>query len=87
MSTSLSFAVSMMIGTVERVRSSRHTSVPESPGSMRSSRTRSAPERSNSASAARPSPAIVGVVSLPPQQERERLAERRLVFDDEDAGH
>ena len=32
MSISESFAVSMMIGTVERVRISRHTSVPGRPG-------------------------------------------------------
>ena len=47
------------MGTAERCRSSRHTSVPGSPGSMRSSKTRSEPARSNSASAARPSAATV----------------------------
>ena len=59
MSTSESFAVSMMIGTLERVRISRQTSVPERPGSMRSSRIRSAPVRSNSVSALGPSAATV----------------------------
>ena len=69
MSTSLSFAVSMMIGTVERVRISRHTSVPGSPGSMRSSSTRSAPVRSNAAIADGPSAAISDVVALTLEQE------------------
>ena len=44
----------MMIGTLERCRSARHTSVPDSPGSIRSSSTRSAPVRSNLASASGP---------------------------------
>ena len=68
MSTSLSFAVSMMIGTDERVRSSRHTSVPGRPGSIRSSSTRSAPSRSKAASASRPSAAIS--VSYPSRRSR-----------------
>ena len=41
MSTSESFAVSMMIGTFEDMRICLHTSVPGMPGSMRSSSTRS----------------------------------------------
>src|SRR5262245_49177582 len=44
----------MMIGTFERCRSERHTSVPDSPGSIRSSSTRSAPLRSYSANASGP---------------------------------
>ena len=87
MSTSESFAVSMMIGTCERVRISRHTSVPDSPGSIRSSSTRSAPSRSNAASASPPSAATVDLVALPLQQVGERLAERGLVLDEQDAGH
>ncbi len=47
----------MITGTFERCRSVRHTSVPDSPGSMRSSSTRSAPDRSNSLSASGPVPA------------------------------
>ena len=58
MSTSESFAVSMMIGTPEVVRTWRHTSVPGIPGSMRSSRMMSAPRSRNAASAAGPSSAI-----------------------------
>ncbi len=57
MSTSESFAVSMMIGTLERVRICRQTSVPESPGSMRSSRTRSGFSESNFDRAVTPSAA------------------------------
>ena len=43
MSNSSSLAVSMMTGTLELRRISRHTSVPLIPGSMRSNSTRSAP--------------------------------------------
>ena len=57
MSISESFAVSMMIGTVERERISRHTSVPGSPGSMRSSSMRSGSVRSNAVIADGPSAA------------------------------
>ncbi|OLT28006.1 hypothetical protein BJF83_16350 [Nocardiopsis sp. CNR-923] len=46
MSISESFAVSMITGTFDFCRSVRHTSVPDSPGSIRSSSTRSAPVRS-----------------------------------------
>jgi hypothetical protein len=48
LSISLSRAVTMMIGTWERWRSWRHTSVPDISGSIRSSSTMSAPVRSNS---------------------------------------
>ncbi len=58
MSTSESFAVSMMIGTADVVRICRHTSVPGIPGSIRSSRTMSAPLSRNRASAVGPSSAI-----------------------------
>ncbi len=44
----------MMIGTAERERSCRHTSVPDISGSIRSSSTMSAPVRSNSVSACGP---------------------------------
>ena len=54
MSISLSRAVTMMIGTCERCRSWRQTSVPDISGSIRSSSTMSAPVRSNSVSAAVP---------------------------------
>jgi hypothetical protein len=58
MSTSESFAVSMMIGTVEVARMRLHTSVPGISGSMRSSRMRSAPSRSNCSTASVPVSAI-----------------------------
>ena len=45
-STSSPRAVSMMIGTCERLRSSRHSDRPSSPGSIRSSTIRSTCERS-----------------------------------------
>ena len=54
MSISLSLAVSMMTGTLDRSRSERHTSLPGSPGSIRSSSTRSAPVRSKVSSASGP---------------------------------
>jgi len=57
MSTSESFAVSMMIGTFDRVRICRQTSVPLRPGSMRSSSTRSGFSASNFDSAVTPSAA------------------------------
>ena len=58
MSTSESFAVSMMIGTAEVERICRHTSVPGIPGSIRSSSTMSAPRSRNAVSAPGPSSAI-----------------------------
>ena len=88
MSTSESFAVSMMIGTLRASsRIWRHTSVPGIPGSMRSSSTMSAPRSRNAASAAgRPRR------SRPrsPRGAAGRRAGRlrsRLVLDDQDAGH
>ena len=54
---------------------------------MRSSSTRSAPSRSNSARAARAVVGDLGLVALAFEQEGQRFAERRLVFDDQDAGH
>ena len=54
MSISLSLAVSMMTGTLDRSRSERHTSLPGRPGSIRSSSTRSAPVRSKVSSASGP---------------------------------
>ena len=58
MSTSSSFALTMMTGTLEVARICRHTSVPGMPGSIRSSSTMSAPLRSNSVSAVFPSAAM-----------------------------
>src|SRR5262245_43020549 len=59
LSISLSRAVTMMTGTLERDRSCLHTSVPLIPGNMRSSSTMSAPARSNSARAEGPSATTV----------------------------
>ena len=87
MSISESFAVSMMIGTVERVRISRHTSVPGSPGSMRSSSTRSAPLRSNASMRRRAVCGDLHLVPLALEQEAQWVAQRDLVFDEQDAGH
>jgi hypothetical protein len=49
LSTSLSLALTMITGTFEDWRITRHTSVPGMPGSIRSSSTMSAPALSNSA--------------------------------------
>ncbi len=57
MSTSESFAVSMMIGVLDTARICRQTSVPGMPGSMRSSSTRSAPRAVNDWTADGPSSA------------------------------
>jgi hypothetical protein len=51
-------ALTTITGTVDICRSRRHTSVPDSPGSIRSSRTMSAPSRSNSPSASGPVAAV-----------------------------
>ena len=59
MSISLPLAVTMMIGTEERRRSSRHTSMPDTLGSITSSSTRSGPTASNTSSASAPSRATL----------------------------
>jgi hypothetical protein len=87
MSISESFAVSMMIGTVERARSSRHTSVPGQAGSMRSSSTRSAPRWSKAVIADGPVGGDLHLVALALEQEAQRVAEGDLVLDEQDAGH
>ena len=55
MSISLPLAVTMMIGTDERRRSSRHTSMPDTLGSITSSSTRSGFTASKMSSASAPS--------------------------------
>src|SRR5215212_8353028 len=69
-------AVTMMIGTVERERSSRQTSSPEPSGSPRSSRTRSGEREAASSSASAAVPAISG--SKP---SRKSASERGAVID------
>ena len=87
MSISLSRAVSMMTGTDGARRSARHTSVPDSPGSMRSSSTMSAPLRSNSASASGPVRGDRDLEALLAQQVGQRVGDGLLVLDDQHAGH
>ncbi len=59
MSISVPLAVTMMIGTDDRARMERHTSIPESRGSMRSSSTRSGLTEAKSRRASLPSRATV----------------------------
>ena len=58
-STSSPRAVNMMIGSCERLRSSRHSDRPSSPGSIRSSTSRSTCERSRIRRISRPSATVV----------------------------
>ena len=87
MSTSPSLAVTMMIGTLERWRRSRQTSVPDIPGSMRSSSTRSAPCWSNWATASVPVLGDADLEALLAQHEGQGVGEGLLVLDDEHSGH
>ena len=87
MSTSESFAVSMMIGTAERVRICRHTSVPGMPGQhqVEQHEVGAAPAEQRRARRA-----VLGdrdLVALAVQQVRERLGEIGFVLDEQDAGH
>ena len=83
MSISLLLAVTMMIGTRVRVRSSRHTSIPDFWGNQMSSRTRSGRTRSNMAEPLDPVAGDGHEESLPLQPDHQGLDERLLVLDDQ----
>ena len=78
MSTSESLAVSMMIGTVERVRISRHTSVPGMPGEHQVEQDQVGAAPVELGERGRAVRGDGDVVALALEQEGERLAERVL---------
>ena len=86
MSISLPLAVTMMIGTDDRRRISRHTSMPETFGSITSSSTRSGRTASNTSSASAPSRGHLHAEALPLQPDGEGLDEGVLVLDHQDGG-
>ena len=86
MSISAPLAVTMMIGTVERRRSSRHTSTPDTLGSITSSSTRSGWTASNTSRASAPSRAICTRNPSRFRPDGQGLDEGVLVLDDQDGG-
>ncbi len=86
MSISVPLAVTMMIGTDERARMARHTSMPDSLGSMRSSRTRSGSGSSKRWSASLPSRATRHVEALAGQADDQRVDEGLLVLGQQHLG-
>jgi hypothetical protein len=80
-SISLLLAVTMMIGTLVLVRSSRHTSIPDLSGNQMSSSTRSGRTRSNIARPSMPSRATVTRKPSRLRPDHQRLDEGLLVLD------
>ena len=76
----------MMIGTRERVRSSRHTSIPDIFGSMTSSSTSAGFVASKRIDGFHAVGRGLDEETLALQRDRERVAVRLLVVDDEDQG-
>ena len=74
----------MMIGTWLRLRSSRHTSMPLSLGSITSSSTMSGCTSSKRCTASNPSVTATDPEALAGEPDGERLDEAGLVLDDED---
>ncbi len=85
MSISVPLAVTMMIGTDERARMDRQTSMPDNLGSMRSSRTRSGSISSKSWRASAPSRATVDPEALAAQADDQGVDEGLLVLGQQDA--
>ncbi len=86
MSSSSSRAVSMMIGTLLRLRRRRQTSSPSTFGSIRSSTTRSTCSPANRRRASSPSRAWSDAEPLVLERIREELLDCLLVVDEEDGG-
>ena len=80
MSISVPLAVTMMMGTGERARMARHTSIPDILGSMMSSSTRSGSMASKSCQRLGPVPGHVHVEALTPEPDDQGVDEGLLVL-------
>ena len=86
MSISASRAVSMMIGTRDLARSSRHTSMPDMRGSITSSSTRAGRQVSNWLDGLDAVGGHLHEEPLAPERYGQRIAVALLVVDDENRG-